>query len=86
MLEAITWSPDSTYVSDAGIDGILFVWNSRTGNLLLKYPFPYTHGSLIEGTLDVSPDALNVATAWSPNGKMLALVDDQNLVRVLSMP
>ncbi len=66
-VEAVAWSPDSQQVASASDDGILQVWEARTGKLTVTYRGH--HGAV-------------TAVAWSPDGRFIASAGNDGTVQL----
>ncbi len=66
-VEAVAWSPDSQQVASASDDGIVQVWEARTGKLTVTYRGH--HGAV-------------TAVSWSPDGRVIASAGTDDTVQL----
>lgn len=69
-VQALSWSPDGTYLASAGHDGTIQVWEATTGEVRTQYG-EYTHAIW--------------SVMWSPNGKYIASAGADALLKVWSV-
>lgn len=86
-LWSVRWSPDDSMISATYFDNTTTIFNSENGSIITKigsHPLPEGHGTRCDGLQDCSDTThLPVRTsAWSPDGKHLAIGGDTRLIFV----
>lgn len=75
-ISAVSWSPDSTYIASGSFDKSVQVWNTSTGIALYTYRGYNIKQANANPTAGVLPDLI-YATAWSHNGKRIAILTQE---------
>lgn len=81
QVNAVTFSPDGKLVADAGLDGFIRVWNTRTGSPVGK-PMPCTSAPAPSFAPNNPLGANAAAVVFSPGGRMLASAASDGTVRL----
>ena len=81
QVNAVTFSPDGKLVADAGLDGFIRVWNTRTGSPVGK-PMPCTSAPAPSFAPNNPLGANATAVVFSPGGRMLASAASDGTVRL----
>lgn len=75
-ITAVSWSPDSMYIVSGSTDESVQVWNATTGAVLYIYRGYNAKEARNNPAKGVLPDVI-YATAWSHNGKRIAIVTQE---------
>jgi WD40 repeat protein len=75
-ISALSWSPDSTYIVSGSFDKSAQVWDASTGVALYTYRGYNVKQASANPAAGVLPDLI-YATAWSHNGKRIAIVTQE---------
>jgi WD40 repeat protein len=81
QVNAVTFSPDGKLVADAGLDGFIRVWNTRTGAPVGK-PMPCTSAPAPSFAPNNPLGANATSVVFSPSGRMLASAASDGTVRL----
>jgi WD40 repeat protein len=86
-LWSVRWSPDDSMISATYFDNTTTIFHAENGSIITKigsHPLPEGHGTRCDGLQDCS-DTSHLPTrtsAWSPDGKHLAIGGDTRLIYV----
>jgi WD40 repeat protein len=86
-LWSVRWSPDDSMISATYFDNTTTIFHAENGSIITKigsHPLPEGHGTRCDGEQECSNlSHLPVRTsAWSPDGKLLAIGGDTRLIFV----
>lgn len=83
-LWSVRWSPDGTMVSATYFDNSTVVYNSTTGKTIMKIAAPPVPAGRCDGYTPPGDYPMRVS-AWSPDGKYLAMGGDDRVVLLYSV-
>jgi WD40 repeat protein len=81
-LRSLAWSPDGKHLASAWLDATVRVWDTNSGEVSLELPFVVKHEG---GGTPIAPQVFSILT-WSPDGRRLAVAEDDASIKVWDMP